>query len=565
MRNVNEQIDLIKRVRQERLVVRPIIGKRPFYRSLSFFLKKNRSLFWSAIFLLFFQGLAETFLIFISRNHLISSNFYWSNFSFWLPFLGLVIIFIFTSFFSIKQEKTFVVFFINYLRNRIFKNYLRQKKEKMSFTKQADLIAKISYHLPLVSMGLSNSFFGFFRWVVYLGCALLVSYLADLNVWLILIFLVLISSVITLSSYFIVRKYVSQEVTFYSQIIRHIDLNLSEKYFNKIFKLEKSLLKKFNNLVSFDSIFRIRRDLWMKMSFKIVFLVFLIISILANIFYDQIILQINLIDSSSKFLYLFLLIYLSRTVMESLRIGLYLFPGKLGLSLTDIKLFKDASQKYPLKIKNRLSFYISKAKLFKTGRYYKDVSFDFKLGGRYLLVGPNFSGKTVLAKLFAGVSAYTSKGIKVKVDGERLDFTQYQLKDSQTYFFDKEFKSEKSLIEVIIGKDREDTRFEEIERVLSIANRFPELGEALKNENNFNRLSSYAWGNNSSSFALHVLHCLFKRPQIIIIDNQWLDLGYQSIDNMLKLLSNELTNSIIIVFSTNKINNLNYHHQYELA
>lgn len=528
------------------------------------FFKKHKLLILGTLGLFLTQGIIETFLVIVGRSRLAYDGGRTPGTLFWQLLVILLALFVVNSFFSIKQEKTIIVIFVNNLRRRIFRNYLGKAPEKMKAEGQADLVAKISYHLPLVSMGISNSFFGVARWLIYLFSALVVAFLAGLNVSLIAAFFIILSAIIALASYFTVKRYVSQEVTFFSQILKHINLSLSEKYFSKGFNLEPVIMKKFDRLVDFDSLFRIRRDLWMKMGFKIVFAIVLVISVLSNAFYGGLVAKINLIRPEMKFLYVFLLIYLSRIVTESLRVGLYFFPAKLGLSLTNVPLEKYLHRSNIKNIQKEISFSSRKTKLFKEGRYYRNLDLSFIRGGRYLFFGPNLSGKTALAKLFFGGETYNPKALKVKIDGQRLDFYEYQRKFNQAYYFDPNFNSQKSLIEIITGLDREETAFPEIEEALRIMAAHPAISDLVSPKKNFNLSAGDIWGNHLTAFALHAAHCLVRKPALIIIDNLWMDLDYPGIKEMLNVISRELPEAIIIVFANKNIDNLNYDKHYDL-
>ena len=353
-------------------------------------------------------------------------------------------------------------------------------------------------------------------------------------------------------------------MTFYSQILKHVDLSLSEKHFSKGFNQEPGILKRFDRLVDFDSVFRIRRDIWMKMGSKVIFALLLVVSVLSNVFYDDLSLKINLIRPELRFLYVFLLVYLSRIAYESLRVGLYIFPAKLGLSLTNVPLAKYNHRRNVKDIKEKIVFYSRKTKLYKAGRYLHSLELPFRRGGRYLFYGPNLSGKTSLARAFFGGEIYNPKALKVRIDGRRSDFPEYQGLFSRGYIFDPAFVSHKSSIEVVIGRDREETPFEEIERALAVINRHPAIAELVSPDNNFNASAGKVWNNHLSAFALHCLHCLAAKPSLIIIDNLWMDLGYSAIREMLATLSRELPDSIIIVFANKDIDNLDYDKRYDM-
>ncbi len=564
MKNLEEQIALINENRKRQ---KHYHSRAEFNRHLRFigrFLGRNRALAISAVLLIFSQGVIEVLLIFFSKNRLSSSSVNQSSDLFWWLVACAALVFIFSSFFSIKQEKTLVVLLINDLRRKIFKSYLNKPVDHMSAEGKASLIAKISYHLPLVSMGASNAFFGIIRWFIYLPIILVISYFLEINIFVAGAVFIGLSFLIIGLSYFLVRHYVSREVTFYSQIIRHIDTSLTEKHFFKNFRLEKSVINKLDDLVALDSIFRVRRDLWFKMGFKVMFIVFLLGAMLGQVFYGGIISHINLISPSLKFLYLLLAIYFSRLTYESLQIGLYLFPAKLGLSLTNIRTGRTTRPSDKLRIKSALVFYSQKMKLFREGKYYNKIEWAFGFPGRYLIKGSSSSGKTTLARIMADQATYNSKAIKVRLDGQRLDYQKYTQLFSNFYFFDPRFYSEKNLLEIMAGASRDNISAETIDMVMKTTSDQPFLSKLISPSKNFSSSAKKLWSNPPAAFALHVLACLIKKPDLVIIDNFWIDLNYPEIEEALKILDRYLPDSIIILFSRISNDILNYQKIYDL-
>lgn len=528
------------------------------------FLRRNRPLVIASVLLIISQGLIEVLLIFFGRHRLATVGL--DHFGAWSVIYILIIItaFLASSFLSIKQEKTLIILFINDLRRKVFKNYLRQPLNSMNFEDKASLIAKVSYHLPLISMGASNAIFGLVRWLVYFLIILVIAWLAEINLAWVAIATTFLSVFIFGAAYFSVKRYVSREATMYSRIIKHIDDSLSEKYFLKYFFQENGVLKKFDDLVALDSVFRVRRDLWLKMGVKIMFLLLFIGAIVSQLFYDDLIWRINLLSPNWKFLYAFLAIYFSRLVYEALQIGLYFFPARLGLSLANVKLRRYLPRENRLNIEESLRFRSRKFKLFKGGSYYRWIEWKFIVGGRYLFTGGAFSGKTTLARVISGLDIFNSKSLKVKLDNRRLDYHEYQHLFSDVYFFDPEFRSEKSLLEIITGISREQADFKKIAAAMEVIRAYPKLSKIISPDGNFSLSASRIWSNTSASFALHALSCLIKKPSLVVIDNYWLDNPYEEIKEALIDLDKNLTNSIIVVFSRQDSNIINYQGKYDL-
>lgn len=557
MKNIHKQVDLIVSARKIRIKDNKKTENSRHRDYIFGFIKRNKLIFYGFLILLVAQGVIEALLVFISKNKLSFNNNLSSEY-FWRTFFLLIIAFAVSSFFAIKQEKTLVVRFINDLRRRIFKNYLGSEIEKIDFSGQADLIAKISYHLPLVSSGVSNSIIGIFRWFIYLLSATLVVIFSGLNIAIIVPFFLILSFIIAVTAYFIVKQYISQEVTFYSQIIRHSNLSLSEKHFVKSFNLEDDVLNKFDNLVKFDSIFRVRRDVWIKMVFRSIFIILMLVSVLTNLFYTEVASFINLISPDKKFLYFFLLIYLSRLLMESARIGLYLFPAQLGISLSNIKTNKSKQRLDLVKINESLAFNSRKTKIYQGGSYIKKLDYFFSKGGRYLFCSHNYLLKKHFAFLFSGRSAYKNKAIFVKVDGKRFSFADFQKSFSRVFFIDPDFYSEKSILEVIVGRDREYNDFSETAKVISLLEKNKETVSLFSLDNNLSLSTKNIWLDTTAAFSLQYIHCLFSQPDLIIIDSRWLEGDNKNISEMIKKLAEKLPQSIIIIFASDENNFLNY-------
>jgi ABC-type multidrug transport system fused ATPase/permease subunit len=514
--------------------------------------------------LLIAQGLIEALLIIFSRDQLSSQQRLWLAPFFWQALAGFLILFFVNSYFSIRWEKTLGVWLANSIRRRLFKSYLDQPLEKMDQEKKADLIAKIAYQLPLVSMGVTNSFFGILRWVIYIFVAVLISFWSGLNWTFVLLATLILSVGVAIAAYFVARRYISQEVTFYSQIIRQIDIDTTEKYFLKNFNQEKASLDQFDRLVDFDSFFRVRRDLWMKMGAKAVFAILILLSVLTHFFSVEFFSQLNSTSAETKFLILFLIIYFSRAINESLRVGLYFYPARLGLFLTILNPEPLLQRENRLAFNESVNFYSRKTKLFKNGVYYRNLDLVFMKGGRYLFCSSAVSGKTVLAELLAGLRAYQPKAIKVKIDNRRLDYSVWQKFGKGICFFDPDFRSDKSLMEFVLGQDKEITDFSKIEAAAQILAAHPTIASLVAPDGNFNSGAGPELKNKLSAFALYAWQCLVNKPEFIIIDNVWLDLKYEEIIKILKMMDSELPDAAIIIFSRENNDYLSYDQKYDM-
>lgn len=563
MNNLKGQIRLLKKIRRQTGQVYGSLIKAWQIKYLFSFFKKYQALVVGAFLLLISQGLIEVGLMAVSRF-----QFGWNLINkgslFWLLLIGLVIVFVLVAYFALRLEKTFSVILANDIRRRLIKSHLRINLQNMGAGSQADLLAKIVYQIPLASMGVSNSFFGVVRWLVYFVIIGLISYWAGLSWWVIILSLLVFSILIARLAFFVSSRYVAQEATFYSKLIKYLDINLNDRYFLKYFNQERVVLNKLDEIVEMDSYFRIRRDIWLKMSSRLLFALLMVLIILLRINFDKISFLINW-QGDGGLLWIFLLIYLSRLANEALRVGLYWLPGKLGLSLTVVKSASLPNNKKSRAITRELVFSSPKMKLFKNGHYYRRLNFNFKIGDRVLFFGPNLSGKTSLANLLAGRNVYSARAINIIWDDCRMSYEYWRQNFGGAYLINYRVSSDRSLMEFMLAKDRRDIGFEEIERALAILNNQPAIFNLLTQDGNFNHQIGAILDNHLSLFALHAAHCLINRPALIVVDNFWLDLAYNDIIEILNILSQALPQSIIICFSGKTNNYLNYQRRYEIG
>jgi len=265
---------------------------------------KNKILFFLTLILILSQTLLELLLLVISRNKL---DLTFSGQKVLILFVFVSLLFVFFSYLSIKKEKTLSVYLTNEVRKRIVSFYLNRREDEISSESQANLMAKISYHLPLLSSFVTRVFFAIIRWFFYLICFAYIAYLIKFNVLLSVFAFVFISILLIILTYLISRYYISKEVTFYSQILKHLSFNFSNISFIKRFFQDNYFFKKFDRLVDFDTYFRIRRDLWFRLAGKLIFLLIIIIYFFVNF-------QNNNIDSyfqGNSFNYFLLFIYLA--------------------------------------------------------------------------------------------------------------------------------------------------------------------------------------------------------------------------------------------------------------
>lgn len=565
-KRMKSQARLLRRARAEAHKWRKITLSWVHYRYLLQFGREHLFLITGLSVLLFSQGFIEAILIMFSRDYASANTRAWFFHHFWMVFVSLITIFLVNVYFSLKYERSLVVLLTNSIRRRLFGAYINRAHTHSTSETKADIIAKISYHLPLVSMGVSNVFFGVCRWLIYFALVVGIASMGGFHIGVISMCYVGISIVIAGGAYVISRYYASQEVTFYSRIIREVEMNASNIDFVKVFGQEQSVLKKFDSLVWFDSFFRVRRDIFMRIGASMVFILLVVVSVISHFLPNGFLSFIGSISIANRFLIIFLLMYFSRAFSEALKVGLYIFPARLGLFLTIVSSGNTATKAdIPLARDECVTFHWYKTKLHKEGPYYKNAHFVFKPGERVLFYGDTMSGKTSLARIFAGIAAYTPRAIVVTIGTKRHDFSQWKRLSSRVYFFDPNFRTDRSLMECILGKIKDDISMEEFAQALDIINQYPAVAALVTSEGNYNASAHTILSNPVQACALHTLHVLVTRPHIIIIDNMWIDLEYRAIQDMVRILDMACSDTILIVYSHSRNELIAYTQYYELA
>jgi ABC-type multidrug transport system fused ATPase/permease subunit len=475
----------------------------------------------------------------------------------------VIIVYLIFSFQAIKSERTLAVRLINNLRAKWF----RLSLEKVGDERLEDkswLIAKISYHLPLFSMGLANSFLGFIRWLLLFFVLLLICLIYGLaSLWL-LGLAVLMSVLVFGIAYFVSKNYVSKETTFYSKIIRLIDFSLSDWRFIKFFSRESKTLEDFDRLVDLDSYFRVRRDLWLRFGASLVFVLVIVLGGLASLSGIRGLAFLSENSLDQKFIFAIFFLYFSRLLREGLKVGLYLPPLLLGMLLSipvrsPKKFFKKHFFQAP-----QLVFKSAKVKFYPKAKYHKNLNFSFSKGGRYLIFGERRTGKTSLAKLFTGQGEYGKRAWLIKVSDRRFFYHDFFDRFSGFYFIDPKFFSVRTILEVITGQERARISPEQLSSVAELVREKGLLADLFFEREDWRQSAEKLLRNTKGGLLLQVIYCLVNRPGLIAVDNYWLEQDDQEFERLLKLLASELPNSVIVYFSRTKNQLLDFQEVYEI-
>lgn len=534
------------------------------------FFERNKRLLSLVFTFLGIQVFTEILFFSLTHNiiNTLGTQFYQRfNKTFLITGFILIFVYVYIVFVATRLERKLILRLVNKTREHMFRNTLRESLYKVSIPNRFKFITKVSYHLSLFSMGIDNTFISLARWFFYFAALCIYVLVFNINYALYIPLILGINCLCFLIAYKISNLYISKEVASYSKItdyIVHVIYNLP---FLKRHKREKDSEKMLLNVVDVDTYFRLRRDTWIRYSNRLVFIVISIIvviySLLHNTPNDSL---IGMESASSFFLKGLVSIYIIRLCYLSLRAGLYAIPLKIGTSLC-----VPEESFSPTKIRigwdwKSITFISNKVKLFNEGQYLKDFRFSFSKGHRYLFFGKDsFLGKTSLAQLFSGEASFSRHSFLVQIDTERISYNQWSETFGSKYFFSTQNFGSLTVGEFLFGKDKQYITTEDISTLDLIIKKSSILKDfSLANNFLAHPIEEYH-ANYITLFRLHYIYTLIHKPELITIDNLWIDLDYPEINEMITSLSSELNLSTIIVFSRKQNNTLGYESIYEIT
>ncbi len=558
MENIKEKIKFLRRRRSDRLINKPLWPEKEEVNYLLGFFKSKKRLLQSALFFLVIQGVLEVLLIVISHRYLKSSYLAINN-RYLLYVISLVSLFyLSTAFLAVKKERTLIVRLINDVRSRWFRLFLHKRPEENNLEKKSFFMAKVSYHLPLLATGLSNSLAGSIRFVLFISIMLLLAVIFSFKLLWFVLAAIILSLTLGLLATWVSYNYVTRETTFYSSIIRLMDFSLSDWRFVKKFKRERAIAQEFDELVELDTYFRVRRDLWLRFSVSIVFVLLVFISFFASSLSNAIEYFFGTASFDTRFIIVIAFVYFSRLLYEAVRVGLYSIPLFLGLKLATPRFSPRRLGKNKELSSNLLEFKSTKTRLYKQLKKYQAFNYIFKKSGRYLFYTDNQLTSGALAQVFSGLSVYGRRSWVIKAEGKRYFYNEFFDKYKAVFYIEPNFNSERSLLETILGKEKGSISDEEFLALSSLVNSHEQLRDIFYEKEDWRFLASKFCTNSYNIFLVQFIHCLITRPYMMVIDAQFLSIDNEKIISLIKLANELLTETIIIVFANKNNNIINY-------
>jgi len=538
------------------------------FRRLKRFFLENKRKFYFLFFCLIIQALLEISLPVYSRS--LSNgplSFLAKNQIFWhVAGLSLALAFyLLSAFIYLFLEKSLIIKLINELREHWFKLLLYRPIHKNGSRSKAKLLAKVTYHFSLLQISLGASLGGAFRFLInfifllsfaFLSGKILVAYVLGSS------FLALILMIV---GYYIGLHYLSREASLSSAIITHISEQADQLAVLQNQAREKESLNHLRRLVVLDSELKVRRSLWMTYGNNVIFALLLVSGILISSF-SGMVSSFDFYSFFSKIDLFFSLIaaLLIRQLYLGLRIGLNAVPAQIGLALSLPQLHHPKIRQEKLGEFKEIIFKTKKFRLAHEGSYLKNIELIFKSGSAYLIYGETGSGKSRLSKIFSGQATEDGKPWIIKLDQKRFLYRTWRKNSRRVALISGSLTGGASIVELIAGESRNKIKAEKLEEIgnlisgqaaLNFLNRIPKLIAAELDQV---PLTS------ADKILIELAYCLLNKPNLIIIDNIVFDLPDPRIKDMITALKNNLDKSILVVFSSNKLDYLKFDKTYEI-
>jgi ABC-type multidrug transport system fused ATPase/permease subunit len=479
-----------------------------------------------------------------------------------ISLITLLVIYMVNSFFRIYKTQQFNMKFINDIRECWYTYFLKHSVALKRNFDAKKLMTKFLYHTQLLRMGVQNIIeTGIQSGLLYIAI-LIFSFLFNPKLFLLLWLAFPILIIIFLINDYIGKYYITREQTFNSRIVSHLADSLINFDLIKTQGREKEKLKEFDNLIDIDAFFRVRRQLWIQFSNRILYGIAVLVGI--AFYFIQIYWPFIEFDSVTNVASNGLILgYFMKVLFGTARVGLFYEAYTLGLKLV-IPTFQDTLNKVIRKQPKwkKLRLHGLKVSLFRKN-YIRNFNLNIKKGDRVLIYSEDAKGKSTLANILAGKRAL--KSIFVSLDGKRITSKKWASFIGNNFYISDCIQYESTIGEILFGKSRQNLLPDDIEKAVAILSSYKEFDFLFEYQEFFGKEIAFGDLSRTQTILLQIAHCLINDKSIITIDHSVIDNLNQEIDKALKILENKCLDSTLIFFSTSNNNNFKYEKKYKLG
>lgn len=411
------------------------------------------------------------------------------------------------------------------------------------------LVAKVTYHLSLLEVGIQQSFFGACRWLLMTVGLIGFSVFIDPVLLLFCLACVPLDIAVMTLTHLVAKRYVSREQTLSSRIIKEtVALGANHQLLRGL-RIKQEPLDELQRLMELDAFFRIRRAMWVKGSQAVlfVFLTFVaIVWIALEVTYG-----ISLRpEASGLVVFGAVSALLAQKLFLSARIGLFLFPLHLGaaISLPPVPTRQIAKRTVgPLRT---FSLRCRKTRLERQGPVHRKIQFDLRAGQSLEIAGTSGSGRSALAAVFAGIAPVSaSRRWTLRLNGAFFSYADWQA-SADAWLVDPLFQAQVTLMEWFTSAfGRRLPTVGSAENILQKLSRHPELSFILQSRSGL----SARWSDPSFSVVqrglLQLARCLLSSPSLLVIDHVWFDIGDDRFLSLLRKIRQTSPDMMVVCFT----------------
>lgn len=529
------------------------------------FFGKHKKIIYIFIFLTIVETIVELALPTISHFYL-EKSFDLMNYKTFL-FVGisliiLIIIFLINSYFRIFLSQKISIELINSIRESWFYYFLKQTEAIKEGFDGKKLMTKILYHVQLLRMGFQNILTeGIQGILLYVGI-LAFSFVFNPRLFIVLWFSIPVLLLIFVITDYIGKYFVAREQTFNSRIVGHLADSLINYDILKAQAREEEQLKEFENLINLDTHFRIRRQLWIRYSTRVLYGVILMFGV--ALYFIQIYFPFLQFDSLTNIASTGIILgFFVRLLFSAARVGIFFEAFMLGIRLSTPKFYHKPTkhiQKFPKW--NKLSILSQKTKLSKYGGYIKDFNLTINQGENISIISEGRNGKTTLARIITGHKY--SQSVFIKLDKTRITSFKWTFYRKNNYLITANPYFDTTIGEILFSKDKTRITHDDIQALYETLSHYKIFDYLVKHKDLLGKRITKLDFSFSEVVLLQIAHCILQKKSIIAFDHLCIDSANNEIIDGMKILHKLHPKTSLIVFSKTENNYLTYDKSYKL-
>lgn len=454
---------------------------------------------------------------------------------------------------------------INELREAWYMHFLKHSSAFINNFDGRKLMTKFLYHVQLLKMGLQNIINQGLQAILIYFAILIFSFLVNPKLFTVLLLSTPILVIIFLITEHIGKYYVAREQTFNSRIVSHLADSLMNFDLLKIQARENEKLKEMDNLIELDKHFRVRRQLWLQYSNRVVYGLILLFGIL--LYFIQIFWPFIEFDSLTNIASSGIILgFYSHLLFSAARSGIFFEAFRLGLYLSLPKFIsgKKAQSVQKAPSWNDLRLNSQKIQFSSYGEKIKNFELNIKKNDRLSIYGKRNYGKTTLARIITGQKC--SKSVNFKLDKFRISSKDWCSYKKDNYFISANPTFDTSIGEYLLGKRKASITRQDFDSIFTNLKQHKIFDFLLSHNDLLGKRIMTHDLSITEIILLQIAHCLLNKKSLIAIDHVCLDLeDNEKIMKALQILDKNSPKSAIIYFSSIKNNLITYDKTYQLS